>query len=143
MKRTFLAIGLVVLVSMLFAPHHDHWSVLDGVRWKSHHEAYYTERRWNVFDQIDPPTITVAGHGFFDFPVEMTPDQIRDVLRKRFPSGEEIVFTGARAGSRETSPTKAANPYDRLLVATGKQKDTQSTSRATLEKLSIRRQRGL
>jgi hypothetical protein len=91
MKRTFLAIGLAVLASMLFAPHHDHWSALDGVRWKSRHEAYYTTRRANVFDDI-PPTITVAGHGLFDFPREMTPDQIRDVLRKKFPSGEEIVF---------------------------------------------------
>ena len=98
MRRTLLAIGLAVLVSMLFAPHHDHWSVLDGVRWKSRHEAYYTERRWNIFDQFDQgrQTITVAGHGSFDFPREMTPDQIRDALRKKLPSDKEIVWSWRR-----------------------------------------------
>jgi hypothetical protein len=42
--------------------------------------------------QVNSQTITVAGHGKFDFPREMTPDQIRDVLRKKFPSDKEIVF---------------------------------------------------
>ena len=30
MRRTLLAIGFAVLVSMLFAPHGDHWRALDS-----------------------------------------------------------------------------------------------------------------
>jgi hypothetical protein len=101
MKCTFLAIGLAALVSMLFTPHSDHRSVLDGVRWKSRHEAYYTERKADVFDQVDSQgRITVAGHGRFEFPAEMTPDQIRDALRKKFPSDKEIVFKAATSSWR-------------------------------------------
>ena len=98
MKRTFLAIGLAVLASMLFAPHHDHWSLLDGVRWKYQREAYETTRKGDVFDDIDAlltQMIYVAGHGMFEFPRKMTPDQIRDVLQKKFPSDKEIVFKAA------------------------------------------------
>ena len=35
------------------------------------------------FDEVDPPTITVAGHGSFDFPAEMTPDQIRGCVTEK------------------------------------------------------------
>jgi hypothetical protein len=101
MRRTLLAIGLAVLASTLFAPHHDHWSVLDGVRWKSHHEAYYTTRIENTFDQVSSQkTVNVVGHGRYVFPAEMTNDQIRGVLGKAFPSAqpsdEEIVPKAAR-----------------------------------------------
>ena len=56
--------------------------------------------RWETFPQVNSQTINVAGHGSFDFPREMTPDQIRDVLGKAFPSAqpsdEEIVPKAAR-----------------------------------------------
>jgi hypothetical protein len=42
----------------------------------------------------------------------MTPDQIRDVLRKKFPSGEEIVFKAAKA--HESAPEKPFNPDEYL-----------------------------
>jgi hypothetical protein len=96
MKRTFLVIAMAVLVSTLFAPHKDHWNALDGVRRKKQGEAYYTTKKANFFDQFDevkPQRIYVpAGHAMFDFPREMTSDQIRDALRKKFPGDKEIVF---------------------------------------------------
>ena len=105
-----MAIGVAVLASTLFAPHRDHWSVLDGVRWKYQSEAYETTRKGNPFDQFDDlvtQTIYVTGHGMFEFPRKMTPDQIRDVLQKKFPSEQEIVSKAVNARAPrwdETAP---------------------------------------
>jgi hypothetical protein len=113
MRRTLLAVGFAVLVSILFAPHKDHWNALDGVRWKYHQEAYETKSTVAKYRWVGGTMVNVPGHGTLGFPRGMTNEQIKDVLNKKFPPGSD----DAPSAAQPLAP-KTQNPFDDLIPVT-------------------------